>query len=136
MSVESWMAEFYPVAADDVVAMRDALTHSLTKWTGALPQNCAKHGVTYFNHCIFVQDVYGGRDRTQPFVGFASNTCALCTQHLDRSKSPESQCATCPFVVFTGVDCDNVFEVSGNDPHPMISTLNVLIDADKKAERL
>ena len=53
MTIESWAEEFMPITvlpegADD----RFCLEHGLKKWTGALPENCAKHNVRYGNHQI------------------------------------------------------------------------------------
>jgi hypothetical protein len=76
MSLETWKAEFYAVNAGKVDA-KDAVSHSLQKWTGLRPENLKKHDVL----------VDGGSVSDSDDVLLVdAATCALC--YLYRSRVP------------------------------------------------
>ena len=81
MSEETWLAEFYPVPANEVSA-EDALDHSIKKWEGALRENLEKHGLD------------------EPPIDFDSDACPLCVHYI------EDGCTRCPLYIARGdVDC-------------------------------
>jgi len=45
MSLQSWLAEFMPHAADSEEAQRAPAAHANQKWEGLRPENLARHGV-------------------------------------------------------------------------------------------
>lgn len=113
MSLESWMAEFYPVPASEATGSdEEAIAHSLRKWEGALPENLAKHGVFYTDH--------GVRDGKNVWLRFDAGTCALCDAH--------PYCEECPVADRQDGPCDegSAYDISLDDPLPMITLLRKL----------
>lgn len=113
MSEETWIAEFYPVPAENVSA-EDALDHSIKKWEGALRKNLKKHGL-----------------ESAPIV-FDGDSCALCVNYLYIPK--KTACKCCPlFIVRGNVNCCNErpgewmspFDQYGleENPRPMLTWL-------------
>lgn len=95
MSLDTWMQEFYPVRAEHA---KDALEHSIQKWTGMLPENLEKHEVS-------VRHYGPGGLRVTEKGGqgfFLRSTCALCVQHLKESR----YCDSCPLFKVRGMSCD------------------------------
>lgn len=133
MSIETWVAEFYPTPAIGVSA-QDAIEHSLRKWTGALPENCSKHGVVYYDHVVYVEDERGRRDYKASDVVFGCSTCALCKCHRnDTALTEQGACASCPFMTITGNTCNDVYGESAFDPRPIIDALTSLRAAGSKS---
>lgn len=82
MSSETWLKEFYPVAAGSVAARASDVTlleHSIVKWRGALPAALKRHGLK------------------QPPIDFNSDSCALCERY-----AVGSGCEGCPLYEYRG----------------------------------
>lgn len=129
MSIETWAEEFMPITvlpegADD----RFCLEHGLKKWSGALPENCAKHNVKYKHHRII--DSSG---ESYKFIEFDDTTCLLCRKQY--KKNSDYECAGCIFVEMWEKTCHwnkgtdyNVWMDALNDPQPMIDLIkNTLV---------
>lgn len=94
MSLQTWKDEFYPIEADKC-RKKDALAHSLRKWTGLTKTNLKKHGCEVDClgnvYCVDVELVIGDR------------SCALC-EHYSMGLN---DCIDCPLYKTRGVDCDS-----------------------------
>lgn len=98
MSLETWKREYYPVAADDVPAGRQAVWHSLKKWVGLRPHNLKRHEV-YMTGC-WLGDGYDS-------LIISDMSCALCVHHIKKIKLSEASCVHCPlFKALGGRRCD------------------------------
>lgn len=117
MSAETWLAEFYPVAADKV-PVEQALQHSLVKWKGLRPEALAKHEIT------------------KPPIDIDAGSCALCEHHCDCDG--EVSCQTCPLYLTRGETCDcpvgdeflapyQMYSLEHN-PEPMIDLLEEVLE--------
>ena len=118
MSLKSWKAEFYPKAPSKRMSAKDAIAHSIRKWTGVSKANCRKHQVVYENHWVAEQgdDLLG--------MLFASESCALCVKYFDSSfLTPISACVVCPIVKVTGDTCNNAWFNSDRQPGEMLKLL-------------
>lgn len=93
MSLKTWKQEFYPTEVNQV-SPHNSLNHSITKWTGLLPENLKKHGVKY---------VYGMlSDGIDSFAITTSSTCSLCFHFAHK------ECELCPLYIVRGnVQCDS-----------------------------
>ncbi len=129
MSIKTWKEEFYKVDANDVDD-KDALDHSISKWTGLLPENLKKHDVELFTR---VSTILVGDNSFDPDnIIIDARSCALCVHHLMPGQKP---CMGCPIWKFRSSRCDksdlNDYdglseweEFSINlDPVPMLSLL-------------
>ena len=94
MSVESWIEEFYPILAQDIVRRSDdplVLTkHSLQKWKGFLPKNLEKHSIGEEDVLEVQSDV---------------SSCALCQKYLDGAETYLGNCKKCPLYQLRGAKC-------------------------------
>lgn len=121
MSVESWKAEFYPTAADGC-PKDEAIAHALKKWEGTLPENLAKHEVTFVCNKIIGDD-----GKVFAFDGYS---CALCQHYYDKATS----CEECPLAISLKRRCDAVSfgpmskwqHANNGNPLPMIEALRVI----------
>jgi hypothetical protein len=111
MSLESWKKEFYPVPADQVKGMVNALKHSIKKWTGFRPENLAKHDLSTQTALI--------KDPTDPnFFKDMGKSCALCVLYHDKKGSYDHSCAKCPIVKTRESRCDVAVESEqGGSPY-------------------
>jgi hypothetical protein len=138
MSLKTWKAEFYKTPANRV-SKKNALQHSLTKWTGLLKNNLKKHGV-------FI-DFWGVVDKTNnnEFLGIDVSTCALC-YHYQEINVDGNSCLLCPLYGIHEASCDAnqsrneaspylVFCKTKN-PKPMIALIQAAIKAEgEKAKK-
>lgn len=146
MSLESWLDEFYPIHNQQNVLPASQISdelllkEALLKWTGALPENTAKHGVSYYQHDIVAPSE---PDNSTFFFSFDYSTCRLCKKYTNNSPdieiSPElcgmspdgATVILCPFFRIFRKRCDqppNSFYVkSENNPQPMIEALQHLL---------
>lgn len=117
MSLATWIAEFYPVPAGDpsIDSEIKLIDHSLRKWRGALPENTARHGLTYADAILF--------NRVEKFQ-FGVITCSLC--------QGSRTCYECPFTKRTKDTCLNPYQESLDDPMPMIKALEELLRLARK----
>lgn len=123
MSYRTWEKKFYPKSASTKMSVRDAIKHSLRKWTGLLPENLEAHGLK--------QDV---RDIEDKKTGVAhlyidSSTCALCHQFI----MVTSNCDGCPLRQSLGHRCDVPGAPYGkfinhNDARPMVNSLQKTLE--------
>ena len=77
MSVKTWIEEFYPVSAKDLVnrgnpSDLDLVNHSLKKWEGARSGNLERHKVEL--DCAKLSD----DGEIGDVFFFGSETCSLC----------------------------------------------------------
>lgn len=131
MSMETWKAEFYPVAAEDCA--KDDLSmidHALLKWSGLSKENLNRHGLGAACH----GEIYFSDDEGRYLDGFlvGGNSCALCLSYsYSQGLSP---CDKCPLkLVRDGFSCDRSHDegsespwesfTSDNDERPMIKLL-------------
>lgn len=131
MSYRSWLKEFYPVPASNQMTNLEALKHAHLKFTGALPENLAKHGLK------FEEGVLKSKSRKYDF--FTSDTCSLCQKYIMNG------CRRCPlFLKYAGsfktncstfgVGAFSIFRLT-RDPKPMLAVLERLIEnLEKKSQ--
>lgn len=130
MSIETWLNEFYSdvYELDDDTSDIEAVKHSLRKWTGALPENLAKHDLFYTERRIMPND-----DTIEIVFCFDSESCSLCHLYMnDGINIDDHECSTCPLYQSAGyVSCDSAgssaYRASKNDPTPMIEALQKTI---------
>ena len=124
MSIDSWREEFMPIPArgcptDD----HSMIAHALLKWSGALPENLKKHGVSYENHAV--------SDGSKSII-FNGTTCSLCYGYPDGLNSyydrKELWCHNaqkqCPFFEVNQQACP--YSESRNNPKIMVDALTAL----------
>ena len=121
MSLQSWLAEFMPHAANSEEAQRAPAAHANQKWEGLRPENLARHGVE--KQDIWITD---GVDRLQ--INLV--TCALC---IAVNYGYTEECTGCLLDEVRGAPC--IDELTGEsaspyahwrlrgDPAPMIRDL-------------
>lgn len=134
MSVCSWQRKFYKTPADKAAGSdREAVRHSILKWTGLLKRNLAKHDVSYSDRKVFIDDSYD--------IPFHINgrSCALCHRYSDAGPDEEmnviQDCYNkklemyCPIVRATGKSCDfglkSAWNQSKDRPEPMLELLKL-----------
>lgn len=134
MSIESWKAEFYPTKACSVKTEKEAITHSLQKWTGLLEGNLNKHGCSLGDCEMHVEYKPEGGRASEDYVSIDNESCALCVQN-------KRSCTTCPLMRFTGKDCDWVESAwmswrdsHGTNPNPMINLLTEMLSSFTEAK--
>ncbi len=128
MSLQTWIDEFYPVAAetlpkDDKVL----LEHALKKWRGLTPENLTKHDLVNMSGTL--------REQGRTLYGFkiTSDTCSLCYWYCfsDVVGGREDGCHSCPLFKTRRNTCDSgygadspygAFTYSDN-PKPMIELI-------------
>jgi hypothetical protein len=92
MSLETWKAEFLPVYAYEC-EKKDAVAHSLLKWSGLRPSALRRHGVSFMGEA-YIGDI-GDEDEAYKWLRIDADNCALCHWHLDDYESVD-ECRTCP----------------------------------------
>lgn len=128
MSLETWKAEFYPIAVNSQSWNRlTALQHSLQKWRGLRKSALYRHGLV--KSADFTGISFGDE---QSFL-ISSLTCALC----ELSLSKEGDCSNCPLFLARGERCDEEYSEEDlspyhsftmkNDPEPMIVLIELAI---------
>jgi len=127
MSINSWKKEFYPKNASKRMTKKEAIEHSLLKWTGLVLKNLKKHDL--------LVDLGGNlADNEGKDFEIYAGTCALCVKYYkdtDSYFSDESTCGTCPLFQSLGHPCDQFDEgespyhswIRRADPKPMIKAL-------------
>ncbi len=130
MSLATWKAEFYPVEASEVTEA-DALSHSLTKWTGLTPANLKRHGVSDKYGSVYDPGDHG-------CLEIDGDSCALCVHF----QSGDPECARCPLYHVRGVSCDGTVEAEKCSPYvswttngaptPMINLLKKVVALEAK----
>jgi hypothetical protein len=120
MTIETWKAEFYSQDAETFANKSDAecLTHSIKKWTGALPENLEKHGLKYKD---FVLHNKKSTDPNNSTFEFVDHTCALC-QKYEYCYGNDTQ-EPCVIVAITGNPCQEIYDVCKEDPSKMLELL-------------
>lgn len=125
MSFETWLDEFYSdvYELDEDTPDIEAVKHSLRKWTGALPENLAKHELRYAAWTILPNC-----SKDYASFRFDSESCSLCHLYMNEG----GDCSACPLYQSAGyVSCDSAgssaYRASKNDPTPMIEALQKTI---------
>ncbi|MHB8346010.1 MAG: hypothetical protein ACYDHM_02305 [Acidiferrobacterales bacterium] len=137
MSKETWLQEYYPIAADSPEATASpvaAVKHSIRKWHGLRSSALRHHKIK-----VVAGGLYGLRavpSRATPFLRITSTSCALCALY-------KLNCWRCPLYAVRYRTCDIaneagpspyvMFLLSG-DPEPMIHWLEAALEfAETKA---
>ena len=95
MSLSSWKKEYYPIPASRC-SKKNALDHSIRKWTGLLKVNLKKHGLR-----ADAGELLDGKHTTG--FGIDCESCALCHYYMDIRMN----CGACPLALANkGVPCD------------------------------
>ena len=124
MSLETWKREFYPIDAKSV-PVADAVAHSLKKWEGLLPENLARHGVTFLPD---FHRLMGGPEELSHFP-IGADSCALCAHHWNRD---DDGCVSCPLcIVRDFVPCDRQRWDEGGDGDCYHSPWSQFANADE-----
>lgn len=134
MSLETWLAEYYPTPANEVPE-GEALDHSIRKWLGLRAENLSKHKVTLLDTVIFDDDDIEDEPHDELGISINGDTCALCEHHHEYDGSLSIlTCPTCPIVVATGEACSgkpgSAYSEFCTDrgPEPMIRLLQLTKD--------
>lgn len=110
MSIETWENEFYPINAEHT-NKEDAVSHSLQKWLGLLPENLAKHGVELVDGKVMDENADLLALTPDDYVEIDGSTCSLCHHYIDHDwddDEVESACSECPlYIVRGGIQCDD-----------------------------
>lgn len=124
MSLKTWKNEFLKTTAFQSMSKKEAIEHSILKWTGLLEKNLKKHGL-----CITLSGTIIEPDGSDQLRISGSN-CALCVKYIGGS-----QCPKCPLSQHLGGRCD-LFGIGKSqpythwqetrDPRPMIKALKAL----------
>lgn len=113
MSIETWMAEFYPtvdITSYKLATDAECAAHGARKWTGLLSENLQRHGCRLDDDVadivlIRASGVQEGRLR----MGITSSyNCALCQKHLvelPQYTVKRDYCKSCPLFKYTGKSC-------------------------------
>jgi hypothetical protein len=133
MTLQSWKAEFYSVGAD-CVAKKDAIAHSLQKWTGLLHENLEKHDCFIKSGWVYGQSGQG-------HLEINGETCALCLCYFGPGQEEHVEC---PLYDVRRANCDNTMDNEGLspwymwrdewDPRPMIALLQEALERQKQQE--
>jgi hypothetical protein len=100
MSLETWKAKFLPVDTHKC-KKKDAVAHSLLKWSGLRTAAIRRHGVRCL-YDAYISDEHGNELRID------ADNCALCHWHLDVRESPD-ECKTCPGYKANGKECVDAY---------------------------
>lgn len=124
MSLKTWKKEFYSTPAARV-SKRNAVEHSIKKWTGLLKSNLKKHGV--YVEGLYPPRVTGDDGNTGLLVD--SGSCALCVHYFKHNQAG-TLCGDCPLYKALGnTCCDNgsdqpyTFFINNLNPKPMLVQL-------------
>lgn len=140
MSMQTWLDEFYPVDAK-AATPADAIDHSILKWRGALPANCEKHQVVFFDHEIFCQAEFEAAradmaelaknsgstpERFAAFtcksgIIFGAATCALCAHYECAGNVNNDAIGLCPLLEVHDNGCHDAYDAE--DPAKMVMLL-------------
>jgi hypothetical protein len=137
MSINTWLAQHYPVPAI-VVPKNEALAHSINKWHGLLDEQLKAHDLK-INKVGRLQDNKG-------YMGLSigGSNCALCVNYSLKDEDPDEStgpvCTGCPIYESRGqVSCDtrtsyehktgeyspwHCFAMT-EDPKPMVAALEL-----------
>jgi len=109
MSIESWKAEFMPIAARDAAAdgLGPAISVSLLSWIGMREENLKKHGLRA-NGVQLLDDATGDE------LVRGVRECALCQLFFER------HCRGCPLLRYKTSKCFS----NGRGYHVMDNTNN------------
>jgi len=103
MSLTSWKKEFYSNIPDNGAGMtaKQAIKHSVKKWTGLLKKNLNKHQM-YQEEGV----IYDGDSNT---FYIDDSSCALCEKYITyieaRMGQPNTVCRKCPLYKSLGKEC-------------------------------
>lgn len=139
MSIQSWMAEYYPVSGTEIArkGTQASLEHGLLKFQGTLPENLARHGLVL--NGVFIEDLMGTRMFT---LGWQA--CGLCWIYQSSSGplGVDFDCEGCPLyseneegVGNTCYDDGRGWDLLkfGEGPHVMIEELKAALEAWKQS---
>lgn len=125
MSLETWKAEFYPVPADMEMTEREAIVHSLRKWTGLLKKNLKDHDLKVDE----MGDIYYESDLGRDWFTIDGDNCALCQTFYKK----DSHCYNCPLYKTLGRKCHEgllspyYIWITKQDVRPMIRALRLTL---------
>ena len=119
---EDWITKYYPKEAK-LVSRKDALEHSILKWSGLFPEILKEYNIKKTHDCSYITS-----DGLR-FMSINAYSCALCVHYWGASR--DRLCKTCPLAIVRGnVPCDQAdvgeleapFEtfVKHGNPEPML----------------
>lgn len=126
MSMQTWLQEFYPVPACDLInsSPLEQAEHALLKWTGVLPENLAKHNIAKY-----ICDNKIG-DAAEQFR-LITDVCVWCLKYYYSRR-----CDGCPL---NHVNClmDNSVYLKWmtfEDPIPMIEEIKKVVENERRTQ--
>ena len=125
MSLATWKKEFYPTSASRC-SKKNALVHTIRKWTGLLKKNLRKHKCKIYGICLC-----SSNDEVGLIIG--NTSCALCEHYIENNndicyKCPLQRCAVEEIDPFT------IWEDIG-DARPMLAALRKAQKAESKKSK-
>lgn len=127
-NLQNWMDKYYPIPASQLAKASDidCVQHSLNKWEGA--RDAEQYDLTYRQRGVVSKD-----KRFQ--FNFSCGSCSLCQKYYRYDCSNEKG-ISCPIVRYQGKRCDgyseSAYDLSYNDPTPMIELLQQTLEFVKK----
>lgn len=119
MSMQSWLAEFYPQSSKSVAKESYAACciHALTKWRGLNTSNLNKHDVIFFSGKVRSKSEVD----EEPF-SIDGRSCALC----EKSYSPK--CELCPIYKMSGQSCEHIWIRAVSDQEDGVRDMVALLE--------
>ena len=127
MSLQTWKQEFFPIEPSKRMTKKQAINHSILKWTGLTKGNLKKHGVVQNGN-----EIRYGWD----WMDITSGSCALCVKYLDGEWVDQlGACKRCPLAQHLGHPCEGVGSnrpyskwLDTGNANPMIKALKALLE--------
>lgn len=129
MSLETWKKKFYQIEPTKGMTEREAIEHSILKWTGLLSANLKKHRLTLNYRDA---EIHEFRKKYNRFY-ISDSSCALCVKYINPQEF-FAKCNSCPLNRVLGGRCDRyqnpywIWRTNG-DPKPMIQALKKSLKA-------
>lgn len=124
MSIETWLAEFYPEPANvfnrhyrDIEPRTEleAVRHSILKWEGLLHENMRRHEVSWTNFSEIIDDTDAPDNPVKVTLYVDGGSCSLCQYH-------SNECHRCALFKVRGKPCDRVIAGEKASPYHMRKT--------------
>ena len=97
---EDWITKYYPKEAK-LVSRKDALEHSILKWSGLFPEILKEYNIKKPPGCSYITS-----DGLR-FMSIGTSSCALCVHYWGTLGG--GRCKTCPLAIVRGnVRCDRI----------------------------
>ena len=135
MSLKTWKEEFYPIEPSSTFSKKEAIEHSILKWTGLLPENMSKHNLQVRVGSII--DIPNAES-----LSIDTTTCALCRLFYIEDDNGDI-CEDCPLMDYLDMRCDDTENEDGSpygefcetgNPEKMISSLRGALNLFNRKE--